>query len=164
MKPLEIEQLSFQIIDTEAVDHGFPPDQWPLVRRVIHTSADFEWQEMIRLHPRAIACGVAAIRAGAPYDGNLLRPCMIIDRPDVLRRVCRDYGARPTHPGAESIISELAGALDARAACVARIMDDVWNRGEWQHLYVTAGEIHGRGAAREGVPEAARAGHGERRH
>ena len=75
MKPLEIEQLSFQIIDSEAGDHGFPPDQWPLVRRVIHTSADFEWQAMIRLHPQAIACGVAAIRAGATVvtDTNMAR-------------------------------------------------------------------------------------------
>ncbi len=75
MKPLEIEQLSFQIIDSEAGDHGFPPDQWPLVRRVIHTSADFEWQAMIRLHPQAIACGVAAIRAGGTVvtDTNMAR-------------------------------------------------------------------------------------------
>jgi precorrin-8X/cobalt-precorrin-8 methylmutase len=75
MKPLEIEQLSFQIIDAEAGDHGFPADQWPLVRRVIHTSADFEWQKMIRLHPQAIACGVAAIRAGGTIvtDTNMAR-------------------------------------------------------------------------------------------
>jgi precorrin-8X/cobalt-precorrin-8 methylmutase len=75
MKPLEIEQLSFQIIDSEAGDHGFPPDQWPLVRRVIHTSADFEWQAMIRLHPQAIASGVAAIRAGGTIvtDTNMAR-------------------------------------------------------------------------------------------
>ena len=75
MKPLEIEQLSFQIIDTEAGDHGFTSDQWPLVRRVIHTSADFEWLEMIRLHPQAIASGVAAIRAGGIIvtDTNMAR-------------------------------------------------------------------------------------------
>jgi precorrin-8X/cobalt-precorrin-8 methylmutase len=75
MKPHEIEQLSFQIIDSEAGDHGFPPDQWPVVRRVIHTSADFEWQQMIRLHPQAIASGVAAIRSGCAIitDTNMAR-------------------------------------------------------------------------------------------
>lgn len=75
MKPHEIEQLSFQIIDSEAGDHGFSTDQWPVVRRMIHTSADFEWQQMIRFHPRAIAAGVAAIRSGCAIitDTNMAR-------------------------------------------------------------------------------------------
>jgi precorrin-8X/cobalt-precorrin-8 methylmutase len=64
MKPQEIERRSFQIIDDEAGEHGFPLDQWPVVRRMIHTSADFEWQQMVRLHPRAIASGVSAIKKG----------------------------------------------------------------------------------------------------
>jgi precorrin-8X/cobalt-precorrin-8 methylmutase len=75
MKPQEIEQRSFQIIDDEAGAHGFPADQWQVVRRVIHTSADFEWQRMIRLHPRAIASGVAAIQNGCTIvtDTNMAR-------------------------------------------------------------------------------------------
>lgn len=75
MKPQEIEQRSFQIIDAEAGAHGFPADQWQVVRRVIHTSADFEWQRMIRLHPRAIASGVAAIQNGGTIvtDTNMAR-------------------------------------------------------------------------------------------
>jgi len=75
MKPHDIERLSFQIIDGEAGDHGFPPDKWQVVRRVIHTSADFEWQNMIRLHPEAIASGMAAIRSGCAIitDTNMAR-------------------------------------------------------------------------------------------
>jgi precorrin-8X/cobalt-precorrin-8 methylmutase len=75
MKPQEIESLSFQIIDAEAGEHGFAPDAWQVVRRVIHTSADFEWQRMIRLHPEAITAGLAAIRRGAAIvtDTNMAR-------------------------------------------------------------------------------------------
>lgn len=75
MKPQEIEQLSFQIIDSEAGGNDFSADQWQVVRRVIHTSADFEWQEMIRLHPQAIASGVAAIQHGCVIitDTNMAR-------------------------------------------------------------------------------------------
>jgi MoaA/NifB/PqqE/SkfB family radical SAM enzyme len=91
-----------------------------------------------------------AIREGIPYDGNLLRPCMIIDRPEVLRRVCREHGARPTHTGAGAIIDELGDVLDAKASRVAAVMDDVWSRGEWQHLYVTGGEIANGGAGERG--------------
>ena len=42
MKPHEIEKLSFEIIDREAGDHGFNQEMWPIVRRMIHTSADFD--------------------------------------------------------------------------------------------------------------------------
>ena len=75
MKPQEIERLSFSIIDEEAGEHGFPADQWQVVRRVIHTSADFQWQQMIRIHPRAIASGVAALKKGTTVvtDTNMAR-------------------------------------------------------------------------------------------
>lgn len=75
MKPNEIEQSSFQIIDSEAGVHDFPADQWQVVRRVIHTSADFEWREMIRIHPQAISSGMAAIRQGCTIvtDTNMVR-------------------------------------------------------------------------------------------
>jgi precorrin-8X/cobalt-precorrin-8 methylmutase len=64
MKPDEIESLSFNIIDNEAGEHGFPPDAWQIVRRMIHTSADFDYLRTVRFHPRAIDAGIAAIRAG----------------------------------------------------------------------------------------------------
>ncbi len=75
MQPHEIEQLSFKTIDNEAGIHDFSADQWQVVRRVIHTSADFEWQKMIRLHAQAIPSGVAAIRNGCTIvtDTNMAR-------------------------------------------------------------------------------------------
>ncbi len=75
MKPQEIETLSFQIIDDEAGEHGYAPEAWRIVRRVIHTSADFDWLHMIRLHPGAIDAGVTAIRSGAAVitDTNMAR-------------------------------------------------------------------------------------------
>ncbi len=64
MKPHEIEDLSFQIIEQEAGAHGFSPRQWAVVRRMIHTSADFEYLDTVRFHPRAIEAGIRAIQAG----------------------------------------------------------------------------------------------------
>ena len=64
MKGEEIESLSFKIIDEEAGEHGFSSSQWPIVRRVIHTSADFEYLKTIRIHPMAIEAGISAIRQG----------------------------------------------------------------------------------------------------
>ena len=75
MKPEQIEQLSFQIIDREAGPHDFSAQQWSIVRRMIHTSADFDYQKMVRFHPDAITAGIEAIRAGKAIitDTNMAR-------------------------------------------------------------------------------------------
>ena len=75
MKPGDIERLSFQIIEKEAGPHRFPPDQWSIVRRMIHTSADFEYLESVRFHPEAVACGIAAMRNGCTIitDTNMAK-------------------------------------------------------------------------------------------
>ena len=75
MKPDEIEKLSFQIIDQEAGPHNFTNDQWAIVRRMIHTSADFEYKETVRFHKDAIKSGLDAIRKGQNIitDTNMAR-------------------------------------------------------------------------------------------
>ncbi len=75
MLPETIEKHSFAIIDAEAGDHGFDPRTWQVVRRVIHTTADFQWLEMIRFHPLAIDAGITAICSGARIitDTNMAR-------------------------------------------------------------------------------------------
>ena len=75
MKPHEIETLSFNIIDQETGPHGFSDEQWTIVRRMIHTSADFEYKETVRFHPDAVAAGMSAIRNGKSIitDTNMAR-------------------------------------------------------------------------------------------
>jgi precorrin-8X/cobalt-precorrin-8 methylmutase len=64
MRPEDIERMSFDIIEKEAGDHGFSRKTWPIVRRMIHTSADFDYIESVRFHPQAVDAGIAAIRGG----------------------------------------------------------------------------------------------------
>lgn len=75
MKPQEIEDLSFKIIEEEAGDHGFNESQWPIVRRMIHTSADFEYIQTIRFNMDAVEKGIEAIRSGCKIvtDTNMAR-------------------------------------------------------------------------------------------
>ena len=61
-----IEDASFAIIDAEAGAHAFSGDEWQVVRRAIHATADFELKSLMRFHPRAIAEGVATLRRGCP--------------------------------------------------------------------------------------------------
>lgn len=64
MRPLEIELESFRIIDREAGPHDYSPQEWQIVRRMIHTSADFDYLRTVRFHPRAISMGLEALHAG----------------------------------------------------------------------------------------------------
>lgn len=71
------------------------------------------------------------IRKRQPYDDNLLRPCMIIDVPEVLREVVTVCGAHPTHQGADAVIKELAQDLDNYSKSYRDMADPEWE--ERQH-------------------------------
>ena len=75
MKPDEIEQLSFKIIDQEAGAHDFAPQQWEIVRRMIHTTADFDYKQIVRFNADAVNVGIQAIRNGRQIitDTNMAR-------------------------------------------------------------------------------------------
>jgi precorrin-8X/cobalt-precorrin-8 methylmutase len=65
-RPSEIEAESFRRIEALVSAHHLPPEVWFVVRRMIHTSADPDYLTSARLHPRAIAVGVEALRSGKP--------------------------------------------------------------------------------------------------
>ena len=62
--PGEIEQRSMEIIASEMGPHSFTEEQLPVVKRCIHTSADFDYVQNLRFTPNAVAAGLAAIRQG----------------------------------------------------------------------------------------------------
>jgi MoaA/NifB/PqqE/SkfB family radical SAM enzyme len=68
------------------------------------------------------------IQKRQPFNGNLLMPCMLIDNPHESREIVRLTGARPTHPGAESILDQLAPAIDEYADAAERVYAPIWSR------------------------------------
>ena len=60
-----IEHDSFSIIDAEVESHAYSADQWPVVRRMIHANADFDFNGLTDFHPRATDAALAAILGGA---------------------------------------------------------------------------------------------------
>ncbi|AMM92885.1 precorrin-8X methylmutase [Peribacillus simplex] len=62
--PDKIYDYSFAMIAEEMGNHDFSEDEWKIVRRVIHASADFELGRSVIIHPNAIQAGVEAIRKG----------------------------------------------------------------------------------------------------
>lgn len=66
-----IEDESFAIIEREAGPHGLAPQDWAVVRRVIHATADFDFLRSLALHAEAVEAGVAALRARAPVVADV---------------------------------------------------------------------------------------------
>lgn len=66
-----IEHDSFAIVDREAGAHHYSDAQWQVVRRMIHATADFEFNGLTHFHPDAIAAGINAIQRGAPLVADV---------------------------------------------------------------------------------------------
>ena len=66
-----IEHDSFAIVDREAGAHAYTDAQWQIVRRMIHATADFEFNGLTRFHPQAVQAGLEAIAAGAPIVADV---------------------------------------------------------------------------------------------
>ena len=66
VKPMEIEKRSFEIIGQELKEQGkiLQPDTELIVKRCIHTSADFDYARNLVFSPGAVEQGVAALREG----------------------------------------------------------------------------------------------------
>ena len=65
--PADIERTSMKIITGELAQRGLdiPPENAPVVKRVIHTTADFDYAQTLHFPPGAVAAGIAAMHAGA---------------------------------------------------------------------------------------------------
>jgi precorrin-8X/cobalt-precorrin-8 methylmutase len=62
--PQEIEARSMAIITELLGDQSFPPSEAPIIKRIIHTTADFDYAGNTRFSPDAVAKGQAALLAG----------------------------------------------------------------------------------------------------
>ena len=62
--PAEIEQRSMEIITAELGERSLPPEVLPVVKRVIHTSADFDYADNLVFSPGAVERGIEAVRNG----------------------------------------------------------------------------------------------------
>ena len=77
-----IEHDSFSIIDAEVGSHTYTEAQWPIVRRMIHANADFDFNGLTDFHPQAVAAGVAAmLRGGTPVVADVEMICSGLSAP-----------------------------------------------------------------------------------
>jgi len=125
--PADIERTSLSIITAELAELGLtpPPETAAVVKRVIHTTADFDYARNLHFTPGAVAAGVKALRAGTPIitDTNMALGgtalCYMAD-PEVAalakaggttRAVASMQRAAQEHPGAVLAVGNAPTAL-----------------------------------------------------
>jgi len=65
-KGQSIEDASMQMIEEEVGKHDYNKQEWPIVRRIIHSTADFDFvgKNKLLFHKDAIESGINALRNG----------------------------------------------------------------------------------------------------
>ena len=64
VKPMDIEKRSFEIITQLLGDTPMEPENEPVIKRVIHTSADFDYAQNLVFSPGAVQIGLEALKSG----------------------------------------------------------------------------------------------------
>ena len=77
----KIEHDSFAIVDNEAGVHDYTQAQWQIVRRMIHATADFEFNGLSQFHSEAVNAGLDAISRGANIIADVEMICVGLSKP-----------------------------------------------------------------------------------
>ena len=66
IRPADIERRSMEIITSELNARGItlPAENAPIIKRVIHTTADFDYVKNLTFSPHAVSRGIQALRSG----------------------------------------------------------------------------------------------------
>ncbi|OGR34602.1 MAG: precorrin-8X methylmutase [Desulfovibrionales bacterium GWA2_65_9] len=117
-----------RIIESEVPEpRVFAGDEWLIVRRMIHTTADFGLLELVRFHPKAVEAGRRALAAGCTLvtDTEMARAGIPDRRMDALSCTVRCLMRDPE----VLALSKEQGCTRARAAvdfAVEQIKPAIW--------------------------------------
>ncbi|OLC93100.1 MAG: precorrin-8X methylmutase [Thaumarchaeota archaeon 13_1_40CM_3_38_6] len=126
-KGQSIEDKSMKIIEREIGSHSYLPDEWTIVKRVIHSTADFDFarENKIIFHMDAIKKGVEALKSGC---------AIVVDVNGVVGGFNKDnlkkFGNQVICNISESSVVNKAKALNkTRAQTSMRVASKDMNRG-----------------------------------
>ena len=63
---------------------------------------------------------------GQPFNRNHLRPCPMLENPDLLRKIVKETGAHQTNQESPEEVDHLCSKCDAYAAEWAPVADEIW--------------------------------------
>ncbi|MBR0277390.1 MAG: precorrin-8X methylmutase [Clostridia bacterium] len=64
IKPMDIEKRSFEIITKMLGNRKFDPENEPIIKRAIHTTADFDYADNLVFSENAVKKGIEALKNG----------------------------------------------------------------------------------------------------
>ena len=108
VKPADIETRSFEIITSELGDRVLDPEHELVIKRVIHTSADFEYADTLTFSEHATNIGVEALKNGCSIVTDTKMAAAGINK-----RVLAKFGGT-----VHNFISDPDVAAEAKAASV----------------------------------------------
>jgi precorrin-8X/cobalt-precorrin-8 methylmutase len=110
-----IEHDSFAIIDAEVGPHTYTEGQWPIVRRMIHANADFDFNGLTDFHADAVEAGVQAmLKGGTPIVADVEMICSGLSQPRL-----GHFGMKPHQFISDPDVIETAKAEDTTRAVQA---------------------------------------------
>ncbi len=121
--PEEIYERSFQIIKDGLGDVGWSDAEYLIVQRMVHTVGDLAFAELARIHPDAVARGIAALNSGKQVicDSRMLEAGMTrlrgrvlcaIDDPAIAEKA-KAEGMTRSAAAMESFADKLPGSIVA---------------------------------------------------
>lgn len=87
--PADIEWRSMEIIEEELGEICLPPMEKDVIKRVIHTSADFDYARTLRFSDAAVERGLAALRQGCTIVTDTNMACTGISQAALDKLGCR---------------------------------------------------------------------------
>ena len=78
--PADIERRSMEIIEDELGDIILPPDEKDIIKRVVHTSADFDYVRNLRFSPGAVEQALTALKSGCTIVTDTNMACTGINK------------------------------------------------------------------------------------
>jgi precorrin-8X/cobalt-precorrin-8 methylmutase len=110
----QIEHDSFAIVDREAGSHAYSDGQWQIVRRMIHATADFEFNGLTAFSDNAVEAGIQAILDGAPIVADVEMICVGLSQPRL-----KHFGIRSHQFIADDDVIEAAKQINSTRAVQA---------------------------------------------
>ena len=121
--PMDIERESFRIITEELGSRVLDPEQAPIIKRVIHTTADFDYVDSLIFSPDAVRLALDALRGGATVVTDTQMALAGINK-----RTLEKLGGRAVCFMADGDVAEAAKAQGVTRARVS--MDKAVRMGE----------------------------------
>jgi precorrin-8X/cobalt-precorrin-8 methylmutase len=121
--PGDIEKKSFEIISEEADFSDVPAGQAPIIKRVVHSTADFEFKKTLVFHPDAVRTGIEAIRSGM----SILTDIEMV-KAGINKRLLEKWGGRAICKIADEEVARVSyetGKTRAEVAIAKGLSEDI---------------------------------------